>query len=138
METQWNSDTLKVAYTVFGWVAFVVWSSSFYPQFFLNFSRKRYSIFFFYLINILVFSWNQVFLIERLKIVVWLDWTSTICYWTTPNTPYTSSTTHLCTSALLFSFNITKNMVLIRYLFIYLINKWYGFDHHMLFHVSNR
>ncbi|XP_045818111.1 cystinosin homolog [Trifolium pratense] len=40
MEIPWNSDTLKVVYTVFGWVAFVVWSSSFYPQFFLNFSRK--------------------------------------------------------------------------------------------------
>ncbi|CAJ2666059.1 unnamed protein product [Trifolium pratense] len=40
MEIPWNSDTLKIVYTVFGWVAFVVWSSSFYPQFFLNFSRK--------------------------------------------------------------------------------------------------
>ncbi|KEH25387.1 putative lysosomal cystine transporter [Medicago truncatula] len=39
-ETAWNSETFKIAYTVFGWIAFVVWSSSFYPQFILNYSRK--------------------------------------------------------------------------------------------------
>ncbi|CAK8533169.1 unnamed protein product [Lathyrus sativus] len=40
MESPWNSDILKVEYTVFGWIAFVAWSTSFYPQLFLNFSRK--------------------------------------------------------------------------------------------------
>lgn len=45
METSWNSDILKVEYSVFGWIAFVAWSTSFYPQLFMNFSRKRYSIF---------------------------------------------------------------------------------------------
>lgn len=58
METSWNSDILKVEYSVFGWIAFVAWSTSFYPQLFMNFSRKRYSIFslisLFYLL-----SWKQ-------------------------------------------------------------------------------
>ncbi|XP_058778930.1 cystinosin homolog [Vicia villosa] len=40
METSWNSDILHVTYTVFGWIAFVGWSTSFYPQLFMNFSRK--------------------------------------------------------------------------------------------------
>ncbi|XP_027187542.1 cystinosin homolog isoform X1 [Cicer arietinum] len=40
METTWKSEAFKEAYTVFGWIAFVVWSSSFYPQLILNFSRK--------------------------------------------------------------------------------------------------
>ncbi|CAK8533171.1 unnamed protein product [Lathyrus sativus] len=40
MESPWNSDILKIEYTVFGWIAFVAWSTSFYPQLFLNFSRK--------------------------------------------------------------------------------------------------
>ncbi|XP_057443353.1 cystinosin homolog [Lotus japonicus] len=40
METEWNSFALEVTYTVLGWVAFVVWSCSFYPQFILNFLRK--------------------------------------------------------------------------------------------------
>ncbi|KAI5443362.1 cystinosin homolog isoform X2 [Lathyrus oleraceus] len=40
METSWNSDILKVEYSVFGWIAFVAWSTSFYPQLFMNFSRK--------------------------------------------------------------------------------------------------
>nr|KYP43968.1 Cystinosin isogeny [Cajanus cajan] len=40
MEIAWNSHGLEVAYMVLGWVAFVLWSCSFYPQFLLNFSRK--------------------------------------------------------------------------------------------------
>lgn len=36
----WNSVHLEVLYTIFGWVAFVSWSISFYPQVFLNFRRK--------------------------------------------------------------------------------------------------
>ncbi|KAL8038774.1 hypothetical protein ABFX02_11G129800 [Erythranthe guttata] len=36
----WNSVQLEVLYTVLGWVAFVSWSISFYPQVFLNFRRK--------------------------------------------------------------------------------------------------
>ncbi|KAJ7970717.1 Cystinosin-like protein [Quillaja saponaria] len=40
METAWKSHTLEVAYTVFGWTACFAWSCSFYPQVFLNFSRK--------------------------------------------------------------------------------------------------
>ncbi|KAK7271145.1 hypothetical protein RJT34_26797 [Clitoria ternatea] len=40
MEMAWNSHALEVTYTVLGWLAFVVWSCSFYPQVFLNFFRK--------------------------------------------------------------------------------------------------
>ncbi|XP_058773290.1 cystinosin homolog [Vicia villosa] len=40
MATEWNSDILHVTYTVFGWIAFLAWACSFYPQLFLNFSRK--------------------------------------------------------------------------------------------------
>ncbi|KAL2900366.1 Cystinosin-like protein, partial [Bienertia sinuspersici] len=37
---RWNSIQLKVLYEVFGWVAFVAWSISFYPQVIMNFRRK--------------------------------------------------------------------------------------------------
>lgn len=37
----WNSFPLKITYEVFGWLAFVSWSISFYPQAILNFRRKR-------------------------------------------------------------------------------------------------
>ncbi|KAL0395742.1 UNVERIFIED_CONTAM: Cystinosin [Sesamum calycinum] len=36
----WNSVQLEVLYNVLGWVAFVAWSISFYPQVILNFRRK--------------------------------------------------------------------------------------------------
>lgn len=36
----WNSVQLEVLYSVLGWVAFVSWSVSFYPQVILNFRRK--------------------------------------------------------------------------------------------------
>ncbi|XP_070051995.1 cystinosin homolog isoform X3 [Nicotiana tomentosiformis] len=36
----WNSVMLEVLYNVFGWIAFVLWSISFYPQVVLNFRRK--------------------------------------------------------------------------------------------------
>lgn len=36
----WNSVPLEVLYNVLGWVAFVSWSISFYPQVILNFRRK--------------------------------------------------------------------------------------------------
>uniref|UniRef100_A0A7C8Z647 Cystinosin homolog n=2 Tax=Opuntia streptacantha TaxID=393608 RepID=A0A7C8Z647_OPUST len=36
----WNSISLKVVYEVLGWIAFVAWSISFYPQVILNFRRK--------------------------------------------------------------------------------------------------
>uniref|UniRef100_A0A2C9U6Z9 Cystinosin homolog n=1 Tax=Manihot esculenta TaxID=3983 RepID=A0A2C9U6Z9_MANES len=36
----WNSFPLKITYEVFGWIAFVSWSMSFYPQVILNFRRK--------------------------------------------------------------------------------------------------
>ncbi|CAL0323038.1 unnamed protein product [Lupinus luteus] len=36
----WNSVPLHVSYEVLGWVAFVSWSISFYPQVILNFRRK--------------------------------------------------------------------------------------------------
>nr|GMD01193.1 cystinosin homolog [Ipomoea batatas] len=36
----WNSTPLEVLYNVLGWVAFVSWSISFYPQVILNFRRK--------------------------------------------------------------------------------------------------
>ncbi|KAK3001845.1 hypothetical protein RJ639_020250, partial [Escallonia herrerae] len=36
----WNSASLEVLYNVFGWIAFVSWSISFYPQVILNFRRK--------------------------------------------------------------------------------------------------
>ncbi|KAL6497576.1 hypothetical protein OROHE_027205 [Orobanche hederae] len=36
----WNSVHLEVLYNVLGWVAFVSWSISFYPQVILNFRRK--------------------------------------------------------------------------------------------------
>ncbi|OAY29568.1 cystinosin homolog [Manihot esculenta] len=36
----WNSFPLKITYEVFGWLAFVSWSISFYPQAILNFRRK--------------------------------------------------------------------------------------------------
>ncbi|KAK1363349.1 hypothetical protein POM88_038910 [Heracleum sosnowskyi] len=38
--TAWNSVHLEVLYSIFGWVAFVSWSISFYPQVILNFRRK--------------------------------------------------------------------------------------------------
>ncbi|KAJ8432561.1 hypothetical protein Cgig2_009325 [Carnegiea gigantea] len=37
---EWNSIALKVVYEVLGWIAFVAWSISFYPQVILNFRRK--------------------------------------------------------------------------------------------------
>ncbi|XP_019426763.1 PREDICTED: cystinosin homolog [Lupinus angustifolius] len=40
MEVAWNSNVLEVSYKVLGWVAFFIWSSSLYPQLFLNFYRK--------------------------------------------------------------------------------------------------
>ncbi|XP_041998438.1 cystinosin homolog isoform X2 [Salvia splendens] len=36
----WNSAHLEVLYNVLGWLAFVSWSISFYPQVILNFRRK--------------------------------------------------------------------------------------------------
>ncbi|XP_051117396.1 cystinosin homolog isoform X3 [Andrographis paniculata] len=36
----WNSVQLEVLYHVLGWIAFVSWSISFYPQVVLNFRRK--------------------------------------------------------------------------------------------------
>ncbi|XP_074556037.1 cystinosin homolog isoform X2 [Curcuma longa] len=36
----WNSLSLDVTYQIFGWIAFVAWSISFYPQAILNFRRK--------------------------------------------------------------------------------------------------
>ncbi|XP_050380044.1 cystinosin homolog [Argentina anserina] len=36
----WNSTPMEVAYEVLGWIAFVSWSFSFYPQVILNFQRK--------------------------------------------------------------------------------------------------
>ncbi|XP_015065180.1 cystinosin homolog isoform X1 [Solanum pennellii] len=36
----WNSVPLEVLYNVLGWIAFVSWSISFYPQVILNFRRK--------------------------------------------------------------------------------------------------
>lgn len=38
----WHSTPLEVLYNVLGWVAFVSWSISFYPQVILNFRRKRF------------------------------------------------------------------------------------------------
>ena len=70
-ETAWNSETFKITYTVFGWIAFVVWSSSFYPQFILNYSRKRYNHFISYYFS---FSLESKFsLCGKLEIVVWWD-----------------------------------------------------------------
>ncbi|GLU11381.1 hypothetical protein SLE2022_281330 [Rubroshorea leprosula] len=36
----WNSVPLEITYEVLGWLAFVSWSISFYPQVILNFRRK--------------------------------------------------------------------------------------------------
>ncbi|XP_057983988.1 cystinosin homolog [Malania oleifera] len=36
----WNSIPLEIAYQVLGWIAFVSWSISFYPQLIMNFRRK--------------------------------------------------------------------------------------------------
>ncbi|XP_024031336.1 cystinosin homolog [Morus notabilis] len=36
----WNSVPLEITYEVLGWIAFVAWSISFYPQVILNFRRK--------------------------------------------------------------------------------------------------
>ncbi|KAL5581279.1 hypothetical protein UlMin_013721 [Ulmus minor] len=36
----WNSIPLEITYEVLGWIAFVSWSISFYPQLILNFRRK--------------------------------------------------------------------------------------------------
>ncbi|KAI9127974.1 hypothetical protein K1719_000967 [Acacia pycnantha] len=36
----WNSVPLLVSYEVLGWLTFVCWSFSFYPQVFLNYRRK--------------------------------------------------------------------------------------------------
>eukprot|EP00257_Ricinus_communis_P020314 XP_015579519.1 cystinosin homolog isoform X2 [Ricinus communis] len=40
MGASWNSIALKITYQILGWVAFVSWSISFYPQVILNFRRK--------------------------------------------------------------------------------------------------
>ncbi|KAL3526348.1 hypothetical protein ACH5RR_011004 [Cinchona calisaya] len=40
MGAAWNSTPLEVLYNVLGWIAFVSWSISFYPQVILNFRRK--------------------------------------------------------------------------------------------------
>ncbi|CAH9088300.1 unnamed protein product [Cuscuta europaea] len=40
MAASWNSTPMEVLYNVLGWVAFVSWSISFYPQVILNFRRK--------------------------------------------------------------------------------------------------
>ncbi|XP_043710790.1 cystinosin homolog [Telopea speciosissima] len=36
----WKSHSLKIAYNLFGWIAFFSWSFSFYPQVILNYRRK--------------------------------------------------------------------------------------------------
>ncbi|KAL9454276.1 hypothetical protein AB3S75_006828 [Citrus x aurantiifolia] len=36
----WNSVPLEITYQVLGWISFVAWSVSFYPQVILNFRRK--------------------------------------------------------------------------------------------------
>ncbi|KAJ0433183.1 putative lysosomal cystine transporter [Helianthus annuus] len=38
--SSWNSTGLEVLSNVFGWIAFVAWSISFYPQVVLNYRRK--------------------------------------------------------------------------------------------------
>ncbi|MFS8032215.1 putative lysosomal cystine transporter [Helianthus anomalus] len=38
--SSWNSTGLEVLSNVFGWIAFVAWSISFYPQVLLNYRRK--------------------------------------------------------------------------------------------------
>lgn len=40
----WNSVPLEVLYNVLGWIAFVSWSISFYPQVILNFRRKSCAV----------------------------------------------------------------------------------------------
>ncbi|KAF7811225.1 cystinosin-like protein [Senna tora] len=40
----WNSHSLHISYEVLGWLAFVCWSISFYPQLILNFRRKSSDI----------------------------------------------------------------------------------------------
>ena len=37
-----NSDPVSVVCVVVGWIYFVAWSVSFYPQVYENFKRKRY------------------------------------------------------------------------------------------------
>ena len=37
-----HSHALDIVIIVIGWLYFVAWSLSFYPQVFLNFTRKRY------------------------------------------------------------------------------------------------
>ncbi|GMH23903.1 hypothetical protein Nepgr_025746 [Nepenthes gracilis] len=37
---EWNSVPLKILSQILGWIAFVSWSISFYPQIILNFQRK--------------------------------------------------------------------------------------------------
>lgn len=37
-------DTTDILVEITGWIYFVAWSISFYPQVFLNYRRKRYSI----------------------------------------------------------------------------------------------
>ncbi|PON44042.1 Lysosomal cystine transporter [Parasponia andersonii] len=36
----WNSIPLEITYEVLGWIAFLAWSISFYPQVIMNFRRK--------------------------------------------------------------------------------------------------
>ncbi|KAJ4957939.1 hypothetical protein NE237_025050 [Protea cynaroides] len=36
----WKSHPLEIAYHIFGWIAFISWSISFYPQVILNYRRK--------------------------------------------------------------------------------------------------
>ncbi|KAJ4957457.1 hypothetical protein NE237_024568 [Protea cynaroides] len=36
----WKSHPLEIAYDLFGWIAFLSWSISFYPQVILNYRRK--------------------------------------------------------------------------------------------------
>lgn len=38
---EWHSSVLHFLYESFGWIAFLSWSISFWPQVLLNYKRKR-------------------------------------------------------------------------------------------------
>lgn len=105
----WHSVPLHVAYEVLGWLAFVCWSISFYPQVILNFRRKRFpensfsgKIHFINWASLLLLSWTLICVGFLDLISVWWGWTSTSWCWTSPSTPPIWSTMRLCSSALLF------------------------------------
>lgn len=60
MGASWNSTPLQVLYNILGWIAFVSWSISFYPQVILNFQRKRFQPLHFFIFRAVLVHVNPI------------------------------------------------------------------------------